>query len=64
MSGGKVTYVECEDKHKLIEFYRDNGFCEFGRRKLDRDEKDVMTGSELIQMIKYCEHKPILGDRG
>lgn len=51
--GGKVTYLECEDKPKLIEFYESNGFVNFGKRELDKDEKDDLSGQYLIQMLKY-----------
>ena len=51
--GGKITYLECEDKPKLIEFYKSNGFVNFGKRMLDRDEKDDLSGEYLIQMLKY-----------
>lgn len=51
--GGKVTYLECEDKPKLIEFYESNGFVNFGKRELDKDEKDDLSGRYLIQMLKY-----------
>lgn len=50
--GGKLVYLECEDKPRLIEFYNRNGFFEFDRRRKDSDEKGV-DGSELIQMIAY-----------
>lgn len=51
--GGKITYLECEDKPKLIEFYESNGFVNFGKRMLDRDEKDDLSGEYLVQMLKY-----------
>lgn len=51
--GGKITYLECEDKPKLIEFYEANGFVNFGKRMLDRDEKDDLSGEYLVQMLKY-----------
>lgn len=51
--GGKIVYLECEDKPKLVEFYETNGFVNFGKRNLDRDEKDDLSGSYLIQMLKY-----------
>jgi len=53
--GGKIVYLECEDKVKLIEFYSSNGFVAFGKRKLDRDETEVMQGEYLIQMLKYLK---------
>lgn len=51
--GGKITYLECEDKLKLVEFYESNGFVNFGKRYLDRDEKEDLSGQYLIQMLKY-----------
>lgn len=51
--GGKITYLECEDKEKLKEFYGSNGFVNFGKRSLDPDEKDDLSGEYLIQMLKY-----------
>ena len=53
--GGKITYLECEDKPKLIEFYETNGFVNFGKRSLDKDEKDDLSGNYLVQMLKYLE---------
>ncbi|MCL2355584.1 MAG: N-acetyltransferase [Defluviitaleaceae bacterium] len=48
---GRVVYLECEDKPKLIDFYSENGFVEFGKRYLDPDENDV-DGDYLVQMLK------------
>jgi len=56
IAGGSIVYIECEDVQKLKEFYLRNGFVEFGRRKLDNDEKDDLSGEYLIQMVKYL-HK-------
>lgn len=50
--GGKFVYLECEDKPKLIDFYSSNGFCEFDRRALDKDETGI-DGEYLVQMLKY-----------
>lgn len=50
--GGKFVYLECEDKPKLIDFYTSNGFFEFDRRHLDKDETGF-TGEYLVQMLKY-----------
>lgn len=52
--GGRYVYLECEDKPKLIDFYRDNGFCEFDIRPLDADETDL-DGSYLVQLLKYIK---------
>ncbi len=50
--GGKIVYLECEDKPSLVEFYNSNNFYEFDRRKKDADEKNI-EGDELIQMMAY-----------
>lgn len=52
--GGKFTYLECEDKEKLIHFYESNGFQIFGKRKLDKDETDL-DGEYLLQLMKYID---------
>ena len=44
--------VEKYLKHTAIEFYSNNGFVNFGKRYLDRDETDL-SGDYLIQMLKY-----------
>lgn len=53
--GGRIVYLECEEKPKLLEFYSRNGFCNFGKRHLDKDEMDTLSGEYLIQMIKYLK---------
>ena len=53
--GGKIVYLECEDKDALIDFYSQNGFVNFGSRALDRDETDKLSGEELVQMLKYLD---------
>jgi len=53
--GGRFVYLECEDKARLLEFYESNGFVNFGRRAMDRDEEDKMSGAYLIQMLKYIK---------
>ena len=50
--GGKIVFVECEPKEKIVEFYERNGFIEFSRRKLDPDETNV-DGDELVQLIRH-----------
>lgn len=50
--GGKIVYLECEQKEKLIEFYSRNGFVNFGMRTLDKDETNL-SGEALVQMLKY-----------
>lgn len=51
--GGKIVYLECEEKRNLIEFYEQNGFVNFGSRPLDKDETDKLSGQLLVQMLKY-----------
>ena len=53
--GGKMAYLECEDKEKLLNFYTSNGFWQFGKRRLERDETNL-EGEYLIQLIKYIEN--------
>ena len=52
--GGRFVYLECEDKPRLIDFYKENGFCEFDRRPLDKDETGVES-DYLVQMLKYLK---------
>lgn len=51
--GGKVVYLECEDNKYLLDFYKSNGFVNFGKRNLDKDETDRLNGKYLIQFLKY-----------
>lgn len=51
--GGKFVYLECEDKEPLLHFYGDNGFVIFGKRNLDRDERDMQAGQYLVQLLKF-----------
>ena len=53
IAGGKIVYLECEQKQQLIEFYERNGFVNFGERLLDRDETSVLFGESLVQMLRY-----------
>lgn len=53
--GGKIVYLECEEKDVLLDFYSRNGFVNFGARTLDKDEMTTLTGNSLIQMLRYME---------
>ena len=55
--GGRFVYIECEDIPALIEFYtsKENGFCEFDKRPLDRDEVELLQGRYLVQLLKYIK---------
>ncbi|MBQ6345950.1 MAG: N-acetyltransferase [Clostridia bacterium] len=55
--GGKMVYLECEDKLELIEFYERNGFYIFGHRNLDNDEIGHDSNRYLVQLIKYFSNK-------
>lgn len=55
MVGGKIVYLECEEKPFLLDFYSQNGFVNFGKRYLDKDETDKLSGEYLIQMLKYMK---------
>lgn len=50
--GGRFVFVECEDKERLKEFYENNGFVYFGKRNLEKDERDKNSGQYLLQMLK------------
>ena len=49
--GGRFVFLECEDKSKLEEFYESNGFVCFGKRNLEKDERDKNNGDYLLQML-------------
>lgn len=49
--GGRFTFLECEDKPKLKEFYERNGFVCFGKRNLEKDEREKNSGEYLLQML-------------
>ena len=53
MLSGRMTYVECEDKEKLIQFYRENGFYRIADRPLSRAERQEEGVEYLVQLIKY-----------
>lgn len=49
--GGRFIFLECEDKTVLREFYERNGFVCFGKRNLEKDERDKNAGEYLLQML-------------
>lgn len=53
--GGKIVYLECEDVPYLIDFYSSNGFVNFGKRTLDKDETSASSDNYLVQMLKYMK---------
>ena len=50
--GGKFVFLECEDTPKLKDFYESNGFVCFGKRNLDKDERETNSGQYLLQMLR------------
>lgn len=55
MISGKMTYVECEDKPCLIDFYTSNGFRRIANRTLNKSEKTEADPEYLVQLIKYIK---------
>lgn len=53
--GGRIVYLECEDRVVITNFYERNGFVKFGKRLLDQDELDFIHGNYLVQMLKYLK---------
>lgn len=49
--GGKFVSLECEDVPKLKEFYESNGFVCFGKRNLEKEERENNKGNYLLQML-------------
>ena len=45
-------FLECEDNEKLVNFYTSNGFVCFGKRNLEKDERDKNKGQYLLQMLR------------
>jgi hypothetical protein len=57
--GGRVVYLECEDIPYLLVFYKRNGFFVFDERPLDCEERSMIKGDKLIQMIKFFHRNDI-----
>lgn len=51
--GGKIAYLECEDKKPLLDFYERNGFKAFDKRPLDKTDRDLFKADHLVQLLKY-----------
>lgn len=49
--GGRFVYVECEDEEWIVNFYKRNGFIEFGFRERDRDEVTIKS-PRLRQLLR------------
>lgn len=50
--GGRYVFLECEDNKKLKEFYESNGFECFGKRNLEKEEREKNLGEYLLQMLR------------
>lgn len=57
LSGGRIVYLECDEHKKLKEFYFRNGFVEFGRRQVTREETGCIKSKYLTQFLMYLSHK-------
>lgn len=55
--GGRYVFLECEDTSKLKEFYENNGFVCFGKRNLEKDERETNKGDYLLQMLRDLSKK-------
>ena len=55
--GGRYVFLECEDNQKIKEFYESNGFECFGKRNLEKDEREKNCGEYLLQMLCYLNNK-------
>lgn len=51
-AGGMVTFLEAEDKEKLLTFYQKNNFQRFSTRKADDASED---SHELIQLFRLLK---------
>lgn len=51
--GGKVAYLECENKPCLLDFYQRNGFVPFDERTLDAEGRQIHQADRLVQMLRY-----------
>ena len=40
----------------IKDFYKSNGFVEFGMRELEADERDDLTQTYLVQLLKYLKY--------
>ena len=49
MLGGIVTFLEAENKEKLLSFYRDNRFSQFDTRQTASDTEE---SHELVQLLR------------
>lgn len=46
--GGKIVYLECENKPKLLKFYKENGFVLFGERQ---NQNDGILYEQLLDIL-------------
>lgn len=56
MSEGSLYTWNAKTSLNMIDFYTSNGFVNFGKRNLDKDETDVMSGGYLVQMLRYLKN--------
>lgn len=53
LMGGKIAYLECEDKPRLVAFYERNGFIQFDKRPLEKADRNTFKSDHLVQMLRY-----------
>lgn len=53
LMGGKIAYLECEDKPALLAFYERNGFVSFDKRPVSKADRDSFASPYLVQMLRY-----------
>lgn len=51
--GGKIVFLECENKPKLLDFYAKHEFFNFGFSELEPGRIRKAIKKPLIQMLKY-----------
>ncbi len=51
LAGGRVVYLECENRPKLLDYYKRQGFTEFSLRYIN-EEEDNFYYHQLIKIMK------------
>ena len=54
-AGGRFVFLECDNAPKLLEFYRGEGFAEFGLRRLEPDDESLGV-HELVQLFRFLRN--------
>lgn len=51
--GGKIVYLECENDQKIIDFYSQNSFTNFGIHETDNHYSNNTRKEPLVQMLAH-----------